>query len=271
VQLLSHRPSAPFVEISIIEARQASEISAHDESKVIGKLREEAGRQGCDALVLTGSADQVVGSGSGYTDQGTGFSSSSIKTLKGYRGVCIVFTATPGPPVAAKPRTRPPPEGAAGYRYDEPPEAAQAACISGGFEWTADGDGFRCSGLRADLGLSGHSRHTFCGGSACVIEVVAPVAETDEPALDRAWLDIRAKLEARYGRPRKDTSFRASDCAAGQLAECLQTRRAAYVVHWIWEQGPRMTLTLDAGSSQVALRVVYESAKRAAQDSVSGL
>lgn len=73
----------PFVEVAILEARQESGFSLDAPPEVIAKLRKEAGQRGCDAIVMTGSADEVQGS----TMRGTG----STETLKGYRATCIVY------------------------------------------------------------------------------------------------------------------------------------------------------------------------------------
>lgn len=80
-------PDRPYVEVGVIEAQQASAYSTADETEVVAKLRESAAKQGCDALIITGSADKVVGSG--YTSNGSG--TSSVTTLRGFRGTCILF------------------------------------------------------------------------------------------------------------------------------------------------------------------------------------
>jgi hypothetical protein len=77
-------PPAPYVEVALIEARQQSEYSVDRENVVIDKLRKKAGEMGCDGLVMTGSADSVVGS----SDDKSGY----VRTLKGYKATCIVFT-----------------------------------------------------------------------------------------------------------------------------------------------------------------------------------
>jgi hypothetical protein len=46
-------------------------------------MREEAGRQGCEGLVVNGSNDAVIVGGGGGTVSGG--------TLKGYRATCIVY------------------------------------------------------------------------------------------------------------------------------------------------------------------------------------
>lgn len=72
-------PERPFVEVYLIEAQQ--EVGAGESNELIGELREEAGRAGCDGLVINGT-DKTIFSG------GLGLSSS---TSKGYRATCIVY------------------------------------------------------------------------------------------------------------------------------------------------------------------------------------
>ena len=80
-------PDRPFVEVGIIETQQESMYSTDSELIVFSRLREEAARQGCDGLVVLGSNDgvQVVGSYGRYGGTTSG------RTLKGYRGTCIVW------------------------------------------------------------------------------------------------------------------------------------------------------------------------------------
>lgn len=88
-------PERPFVEVGLLEAQQSSAVSFDDQPAVLAKLREEAGRIGCDGLVLLGANDSVVGGG--------GKQSSHTATLKGYRATCVVYRdAAPTTP-AAKP------------------------------------------------------------------------------------------------------------------------------------------------------------------------
>jgi len=88
-------PARPFVEIGIIEARQASELSLDGMDGIIAELRNRAAQEGCDGVILTGDANAVVGGSfvSGSVSNGNGFFSGggNVKTLKGYRGTCIVY------------------------------------------------------------------------------------------------------------------------------------------------------------------------------------
>jgi hypothetical protein len=88
-------PPRPFVEVGIIEARQSSEYSLDGMDAIIAELRNRAAHEGCDGVILTGDANSVVGSSfvTGSVTHGTGslLGSGSVKTLKGYRGTCIVY------------------------------------------------------------------------------------------------------------------------------------------------------------------------------------
>jgi hypothetical protein len=77
------RPNRSFVEVAILEARQASVFSTDAPPDVVAELRAEAGQRGCDAIVMTGAADEVVGN----SQRGTG----ATQTLKGYRATCVVY------------------------------------------------------------------------------------------------------------------------------------------------------------------------------------
>ena len=73
------RPEKPFVDVGILEAQQQSSASQDNAATVLQKLRQAAADRGCDAVVLDGSNDKVVGDRTGTT------------TLKGYRATCIVY------------------------------------------------------------------------------------------------------------------------------------------------------------------------------------
>ncbi|MDC0712364.1 hypothetical protein POL68_28130 [Stigmatella sp. ncwal1] len=82
----TQQPERPYVEVGLIEAQQESH-SVDTEETVFTRLREEAAHRGCDGLVLLGSNDsvQIIGSGSQFGGNTSG------RTLKGYRGTCIVW------------------------------------------------------------------------------------------------------------------------------------------------------------------------------------
>jgi hypothetical protein len=77
-------PVRPYVELGLIEGHRKS-LSREDASETLLAMREEAGRRGCDALVVTGGADVV------RSDPFT----KDVETLKGYRGTCLVYVTVP--------------------------------------------------------------------------------------------------------------------------------------------------------------------------------
>jgi hypothetical protein len=85
-------PNRPYVEVGMIESQQ-EEYSVDDEQEVIQKMRNYAGERGCDALVIFSGNDATVDHG--------GSNQSSIRTLKGYRGSCVVYTGQPQAPAAS--------------------------------------------------------------------------------------------------------------------------------------------------------------------------
>lgn len=112
---MTKAPSRPFVEIGMIESQQ-EEASLDNEQQVVAKMRQFAGKRGCDALVIFSSNDATVTSG------GPNYTSSN--TLKGYRGSCLVYTG-PEPATAAAPATA----TAAAAPSEAPPTAATGTCM----------------------------------------------------------------------------------------------------------------------------------------------
>jgi hypothetical protein len=84
----TRKPTRPYVEVSMLEAQQASAYSTDAPGDVMLKLRDYAAQKGCDAIIMGGANDSTVGSGS--VSNGNG--SSYVTTLKGYRATCIVYT-----------------------------------------------------------------------------------------------------------------------------------------------------------------------------------
>ena len=88
-------PDQPFVEVGIIQARQSSEFSVDELPEILAERRVEAGRRGCDGLVINGTRDS-----SSSTNAILGHTSSS-RTLEGFWGACIVFVE-PAPALAQR-------------------------------------------------------------------------------------------------------------------------------------------------------------------------
>jgi hypothetical protein len=80
----SQRPSRAYVEVGLIETQQESMYSTDEPAVVFGRMREEAARQGCDAVIVLGSNDAYEANANQYGGSG--------RTLRGYRGACIVWT-----------------------------------------------------------------------------------------------------------------------------------------------------------------------------------
>lgn len=90
-------PNQPFVEVGIIQAQQSSEFSLDDMPEVLAEMRTEAGRRGCDGLVINGTRDSQTSSVSVSKDS----ASSHSYTLEGFWGACIVFVTDPPPALAS--------------------------------------------------------------------------------------------------------------------------------------------------------------------------
>jgi hypothetical protein len=79
--LSSGPPTRPHVDVAILQAQQEA-YSLDDNNDMIGKLREQAARLGCDALVINGP------------DNGTFGENHNTWTLHGYFATCIAYTDT---------------------------------------------------------------------------------------------------------------------------------------------------------------------------------
>lgn len=80
-------PDRPFVEIGIIQARQSSTLSSDDMPEILDELRAEAGRRGCDGVVINGTNDKQSSTATIFARG----SRSSSATLEGFWGTCIMF------------------------------------------------------------------------------------------------------------------------------------------------------------------------------------
>jgi hypothetical protein len=100
VQLLTTSlPSQPYVEIGIIQGTQESDLSLDEMPQIIATMRVEAGRRGCDALVLNGPNNTSPAFGQLSASEHRG-------ALQGFWGTCVVFTGEEqlaGPVIAPAP------------------------------------------------------------------------------------------------------------------------------------------------------------------------
>jgi hypothetical protein len=89
--LTTSLPAQPYIEIGIILGTQESELSFDEMPELIATMRVEAGRRGCDALVINGPNNTSPGVGQiTATDH--------PRSLQGFWGTCVVFT--PNEPLA---------------------------------------------------------------------------------------------------------------------------------------------------------------------------
>lgn len=92
----SSKPTRPFTEVGMIESQQESMYSGDSPQQVFYRLRAEAAQRGCEALIVT-SNDGVHGD--------TWQHGGAVRTLKGYRGTCIVYKDGPEAPAEAPAET----------------------------------------------------------------------------------------------------------------------------------------------------------------------
>lgn len=89
----SSTPSRPFTEVGMIESQQESMYSGDSPQQVFFKLRAEAAQRGCEAL--------IVSSNDGVHGDSWSAGGGAVRTLKGYRGTCIVYKDSPQAPAEA--------------------------------------------------------------------------------------------------------------------------------------------------------------------------
>ena len=73
------KPTRRYREVEIIKGQQSSPWSFDKEFDMLDKVREEAGRRGCDGLIVLGQANTNMAVG------------KSMQTLKGYLATCIQY------------------------------------------------------------------------------------------------------------------------------------------------------------------------------------
>jgi hypothetical protein len=84
-------PEVPYVEVGILQSRQSSSASLHEMPEIISSMRAEAGKIGCDGVIINGTADKHESSTSVHSDRKSTTVSSSESTLEGFWGACIVY------------------------------------------------------------------------------------------------------------------------------------------------------------------------------------
>jgi hypothetical protein len=89
-------PNVAYVEVGIIQTRQSSDLSTKDMPGIISDMRKQAGKIGCDAVIINGAADKHESS-TVISDESY---SSSNSTLEGFWGACIVYLSPQETPAA---------------------------------------------------------------------------------------------------------------------------------------------------------------------------
>ncbi len=261
---LTGPPQRAYQEIGFVEARQEF-LSSDDSAAIMDELRRAAALQGCDGVVVS-AADAVTGTG--FASNGTG--SMGVRSLHGFRGVCIVYSAGGGRIGAAS--TDSAPLGALGYRFDDSFSAAKERCdrIAGAWAVDEDGDG-SCNRLPPNMSFAGETDVEFCQGKLCAIEVVAPfdAGASDNVVLTR-WGDVKRDLEKHYGAAFGGRVSRPEACAS-RVLQCISTKQAEYRLEWKWKDGHRVELALETESNTTALHVRYEVKAATSDRDVQGL
>lgn len=108
-------PAQPYVEIGIVQGKQESDISLDELPEILAAMRVEAGRRGCDGLILNGPSNapgaRVLGP----------FEGANRTIVEGFWATCIAFTDIPEPTRVAAPPLLQPDEHFGAGRLREPP------------------------------------------------------------------------------------------------------------------------------------------------------
>ena len=152
---------------------------------------------------------------------------------------------------------RPAPRGAAGFKFGQALEDAEAACTKKG-SWTA-GDAPGCSEALVDVGFE--ARIKF-GADEGRINAIAIRTRPQSPKL-KAWSGLYARIGAslreKYGAPATSNVILPHECRDA-LPDCLYDGRAKVVQVWRWPTGETISLRMF-GSEDVppAISVVYSA------------
>lgn len=79
-------PTRPYVEVGLITAGIASSYSGDGDFEILGVLRQEAGKRGCEGVIVTGENKLATGTANEITGV------TVTERTSGYRAVCIVFS-----------------------------------------------------------------------------------------------------------------------------------------------------------------------------------
>lgn len=116
-------PAQPYVEIGIVQGKQESDISVDELPEILAAMRVEAGRRGCEGLILNGPSNapgaRVLGP----------FEGANRTIVEGFWATCIAFTdqvELAGPVNLPPPPFRQPGERVGAGRLREAPPAPEA-------------------------------------------------------------------------------------------------------------------------------------------------
>lgn len=246
-------PDRPYVEVGMLFARKR-EYSADEMPDILNALRKEAGKRGCDGIVVTGDNSVVVGG------------QYSTGTLEGIKAACIVWKEDQPPSAQdakpekadANPNERPRPPGAAGFVYGEMLEKSQRTCTEASLEWNpVKQTTYSCSGTPAGVGITARSEVRFCDGRLCEIKILS-----DSKLPSASWKDVyvqaRDALSGKYKQAQETSEDVPDECTTETLDACLADERAKLHSSWWWDSGERIELGITpTGEGKAILEIVY--------------
>ncbi len=117
-------PAQPYVEIGIVQGKQESDVSLDELPEILAAMRVEAGRRGCEGLILNGPNNapgaRVLGP----------FEGANRTIVEGFWATCIAFTdqvELAGPVSLPPPPFRQPGERAGAGQPREAPQQPETA------------------------------------------------------------------------------------------------------------------------------------------------
>lgn len=165
--------------------------------------------------------------------------------------------SAPKPVVSAKERSAAP-SGGGGFDFGASAEKAKEVCEGSEQTWTELGKRvYLCSAAPIDLGFPAEIIVQFCQNVVCSSTVV----HRPNRAWIKAYRDLKAQLESKYGASESGPNGLPRDCAVDSaLLDCINNEMANLSYTWKWPTGERISLLLTKDNElgrEPAIRIQY--------------
>jgi len=95
----------------------------------------------------------------------------------------------------------------------------------------------------------------FCGDALCRVDILTHAGA--DGGWTQRFLELRAALEERYGRPTTTRSVLPQECVT-TLSACLAAGTVGFWVSWKWSAGEMITLAMGKREGKPLIRVAYD-------------